>query len=711
VLAAITGGAGVGKTALAVRWARRVADRFPDGQLHVDLRGFDPTGTPRGVAAVLADFLQALGVPSWRLPAGVEAQGALYRSLLAGRRLLVLLDNAHRAEQIRPLLPAATGCLTIVTSRDDLAGLVAVDGAHRLELDLLPAADAVDLLRRLIGARAADPGPAETLAQQCARLPLALRVAAEVAAGRPALPLTALVDELADQHRRLDLLDPGRDPRAAVRAVFACSYQRLPAPAARLFRFLGLHPGTDWDAPSAAALLDADAPGTHRLLETLRRVYLLHGVGEDRYGMHDLLRAYSAELLRQQDPAADRQAALGRLFDHCLAGCGAAMLVLHPTERPPRPVPACGPAFTDRRTALAWLDAEQATLLGLIAADGGPGWPGRVTELAGTLDRHLSVYEPLGAAATIYTAAYAAATTVDDAAAQALALTGLAWIHLGRGRLDESAGYAERAAALGRATGDPGAQASALNHIGVVRLHQGRYPAAATVLQRSLVLARRAGRIGPQMVITANLGVVRLRQGRRAQALTLMQRAVALRGGPPESYGQAYASACLGAIYLLVGRDRDSSDHCTAALDWFRQAGHRTLAGHLYAWLGEICRRRGRSTEAVGYHLRALALLRELGARNVEIEALNGLGEACRSLGDPGESRVHHAAALTAAIDTGARHQQARALDGLAHAHRALGEPDQADRYWQRALEIYAELALPHAAAVRRNLADGRRAG
>jgi len=318
VITAIGGIAGVGKTALAVQWAHRAASRFPDGQLHVNLRGYDP-GRPVTAADALAGFLRALGLAGQDIPAQPEERAGRYRSLLAGKRVLVVLDNAGEVEQVRPLLPGTPTCAALVTSRDSLAGLAARDGARRLEPGPAsagrcdgPAAGA----DRRAGRR--DPGAAAALAVQCSRLPLALRVAAELAAARPAVPLAGLVSELDDQQRRLDLLDADQDPRTAVRAVFSWSYQHLDAGAARAFRLAGLHPGPDLDPYAAAALTGTTLHQAGRLLDQLARAHLIQPAGPGRHGLHDLLRAYARELAADQDTAAERQAALTRLFDHYL---------------------------------------------------------------------------------------------------------------------------------------------------------------------------------------------------------------------------------------------------------------------------------------------------------------------------------------------------------------------------------------------------------
>ncbi|MCA1676642.1 MAG: ATP-binding protein, partial [Actinobacteria bacterium] len=301
VISAVSGTAGVGKTALALRWAHRVRDEFPDGQLYVNLRGYDPD-QPLSSGDALAGFLRALGVAGQDIPLEVEERAAAYRSLLDGRRMLVVLDNASSVEQVRPLLPGTPSAVVVVTSRDALAGLVARDGAARLDLDLLPPEDAVALLGALIGGRvAAEPDAASALAGQCARLPLALRLAAELAAARPGTPLAALVAELADQQRRLELFDADGDPRTAVRAVFSWSYQHLPAEAARAFRLLGLHPGPDLEPYAAAALTHTGVEQAQHLLDLLARAHLVQAAIPGRYGMHDLLRAYATYLAGLED--------------------------------------------------------------------------------------------------------------------------------------------------------------------------------------------------------------------------------------------------------------------------------------------------------------------------------------------------------------------------------------------------------------------------
>ncbi|MGH3937962.1 MAG: helix-turn-helix domain-containing protein [Pseudonocardiaceae bacterium] len=344
VISAVSGTAGVGKTALALRWCHRVRGEFPDGQLYVNLRGYDPD-QPLAATDALAGFLRALGVPGQDVPLQVDERAAVYRSLLDGRRMLVVLDNAATVEQVRPLLPGSPSCLVVITSRDSLAGLVARHGARRLELDLLPLEDAIVLLQVLIGGRVdAESEAAAVLAGQCARLPLG--VVAELVVARPSISLAELVGELADQQRRLKLLDAGGDPRTAVRAVFSWSYQYLSAEVARAFRVIGLHPGPDLDPYAAAALTNTSGDQAQHLLDLLARAHLIAPTSPGRYGMHDLLRAYAIHLATVEDCEQDRRAALTRLFDHYLATAAAAMDTVIPAEqhRRPRIPPPATPA-------------------------------------------------------------------------------------------------------------------------------------------------------------------------------------------------------------------------------------------------------------------------------------------------------------------------------------------------------------------------------
>ena len=707
VISAVSGTAGVGKTALAVRWAHHAAARFPDGQLYVNLRGYDPD-RPVAAADALAGFLGALGVAGPDVPAELAERAARYRTELAGRRILVVLDNAASAEQVRPLLPGTPSAFVVVTSRESLAGLVVLHGAHRIDLDLLPSADAIALLRTLIGARAeAEPEAAAVLAEQCARLPLALRVAAELARTRAGVPLATLVAELADRQHRLAELRAGDDPRAAVQTVFSWSYQDLPAEAARAFRLLGLHPGPDFDAYATAALTGADLAGAERLLDLLAGAHLLQPTDAGRYAMHDLLRAYACQLTAAGNGQPGR-AALTRLFDYYLATAAAAMDVLHPAGRPTRPrvpdSPAPVPPFPDQSAALHWLDAERAVLTVVAAHTAEHGWPAHTTRLAVTLFRYLDIGGHYPDALAIHGHAGRAARLTGDAAAEGHALVSLAAVHRAQARHGRSQENLEQALALFRTAGDVTGQARVSNSLGTICWEQGRFAEAGERFDRALALYQEAGNQAEEAVTTANLGLVYERLGHHRTAAARFEQALALSRATGELSTQAHALSNLGAVRWAEGNHELAIDHLEQALRLYERSGHRAGQAHGLSDLGDAYRHTGRLPAAAEHLRRSLALFRELGHHSDEAKPLNGLGETALAAGHPDQARADHIAALAAATRHGDRYQEARAYTGLGDIHAAAGDPAAARQLWQRALEIYTDLTVPEAADLRTRL-------
>jgi len=631
VISAVSGTAGVGKTALALRWAHRVRGEFPDGQLYVNLRGYDPD-QPLSPGYVLAGFLRALGVTGQDIPLEVEERAALYRSQLDGRRMLIVLDNASSVEQVRPLLPGTPPALVVVTSRDALAGLVARHGARRLDLDLLPPQDAVALLRALLGPRvAAESDAATMLARHCARLPLALRIAAELAATRPTTPLAGLVGELADEQRRLELLDAGGDPRTAVRAVFSWSYQYLPVEAARAFRLLGLHPGPDLDPYAAAALTHTSVEQAQHLLDLLTRAHLIGPTSPGRYGMHDLLRAYATHLTTTEDPEEERRAALSRLFDHYLATAAAAMDILVPAERRHRPrVPAPAtpsPPVGGLTTARAWLDAERATLTAVCAHTASHGWPERTTGLAATLFRYLELGGHYPDALTIHTHALHAAHHSDDQAAEVHALNNLGAVYRRQGRYPQAAEHHQQALALAREIGHRAGEARALGGLGFVYSWQGYYPLAAEHHQQALVQFREIGDRAGEVHALTNLGTLYRWQGYYPQAAEHHQQALALAREIGHRAGEARALDNLGLIYQQQGHYGRAAEHHQQALARCREIGHRAGEAHALTNLGAVYQQHGHYEQAAEHRQQALALFREIGHWTGETLALNGVDE------------------------------------------------------------------------------------
>jgi tetratricopeptide (TPR) repeat protein/transcriptional regulator with XRE-family HTH domain len=695
VIWVLSGTAGVGKTALAVRWAHRVAGLFPDGQLYVNLRGYDPD-QPVTAANALAGFLRAVGTASQDIPLPVAERAARYRSAVAGRRMLVVLDNAATVEQVRPLLPGTATAQVIVTSRDSLPGLVALDGASRLDLDLLPPADAVALLRTLIGGRAdADRAAAQTLAAQCARLPLALRIAAELAAARLDTPLAKMTVELGTLRDRLSVLTAGGDPRGAVASVFSWSCRHLPPEAARMFRRLGLHPGPDWDRHAAAALTGMTTAQAGRSLAVLARAHLIQPAPAGRYGMHDLLRAYAAGLAATDDSEQARRSALTSLFDYYLGACAAALDLLAPAERQHRPAPAAaatpGPEFETQAAARAWLDEELPTLTAVVAHTARHGWPGHATRLAATLKRYLYGGHDTEAL-SINVHALGAARDCGDRVAEAGTLISLGVFHARQGRGDQAADCQRQALALARDIGDRVAQASALSGLAFVHDWQHRHGQAADCQRQALALYRELGDRAGQVAAMQSLGVSYFRQGRYRQADGHLRQALALSREIGDPHGEAWALASLGDMCYQRSLYPDAIGYLRQALTAARQIGDRYVEAEALTRLGEVCHRQGHRDQAAGYCQEALTLFREIGDRGGEADALNGAGQALLAAGEPGEAAACHTAALTLARQAGHRYQQARALARLGQARRLQGELDQAAACQREAAALFGEI-------------------
>ena len=709
VISAIGGTAGVGKTALAVQWAHTAVGRFPGGQLYVNLRGYD-ADRPVAAADALAGFLRSLGVPGHEIPPGEEERAARYRSLLADKKLLIVLDNAGSVEQVRPLLPGSAGCAVVVTSRDALAGLVARHGATRLELDLLPAADAVGLLRTLIGPRVDDdPDAAATMAGQCCRLPLALRVAAELAAARPDVPLAGLTGELADQRRRLDLLDAGGDPRTAVRAVFSWSYRHLEPAAARAFKLVSLHPGVDFDPYAAAALTGMGLQEIRAVLDVLTRAHLIWPAGQGRYGVHDLLRAYAGELA-VRDGQQEQDAALTRLFDYYLHTAAVTMDTLYPGEshrrpRIPSPLDTPIPPVAEPAAARAWLDAERATLVAVTGRAATHGWPGHATRLARILFRYLDAGGHYPEALTIHTHACAAAQRAGDRAAEAGALNRLASVHGRQCRYQQAADYLLRALALFRQAGDRMSEGPALTNLGLVCHCLGRYQEAIGLYRQALTIYRETGDQIYTAITLDNLGNSEERLGRYDQAARHHRQALAFAVGTGARELESNALVNLGTVGLRQGRYRQAAGHLYKGLALSREIGYREAEADALARIGDLCLRQGRPEEAVRHLREALTLYRELGTPSGEADTLSSLGEVLVATGQADRARPEYTAALGLAAQTGDKYQQARAHNGLGHADHGTGNPGDARSHWQRALDLYTELSAPEASQVKAQLA------
>ncbi|MFI6645477.1 AfsR/SARP family transcriptional regulator [Streptomyces sp. NPDC050504] len=616
VISAVEGTAGVGKTALAVHWAHRVRGAFPDGQLYVNLRGFDPEAAAVSPEEAVRGFVSALGVPPGHVPAGLEAQTGLFRSLMAGRRVLILLDNARDADQVRPLLPGAPGCLTLVTSRNRLTSLAVAEGAQLLAVDLLTPGQARDLLTSRLGARrvAAEPAAVEEIVARCAGLPLALAVVAARAAAQPSFPLALLAEELRRDGSRLDALDGG-DPASQVRAVFSWSYRTLSPDAARMFRLLGLHPGPDVAAPAAAAVAHVTEPHARTLLAELTRAHLLTEHVPGRYAFHDLLRAYAVELARARDR--DRREATHRMLDHYLHTARTADALLtpqpHPIALPPARPGAAPQEHADHQESLAWFTAEHRVLVAAVKQARGAGFGPHAWRLASTLTTFLDRQGGWQTLAAVQTAALEAARGQGDEAGQAdahrglglahdrldrpdearahylLALdlfsglgnrTGQARTHQHMARMSESQGlrrqaleHAHHSLEHYRAVGDPAGQSAALNHIGWILAQFGAHQQALDHCRRALALAQRVGDLNGQAHIWDSLGYIRRKLGQYDQAVGHYRQALTLFHQTGDRHSEASGLACLGETHRATTHADAAHEAWTRALEITRELG------------------------------------------------------------------------------------------------------------------------------------------
>jgi tetratricopeptide (TPR) repeat protein/transcriptional regulator with XRE-family HTH domain len=710
VISAIAGTAGVGKTALAVHWAHQVADNFPDGQLYVNLRGYDP-GDRVLAADALAALLRGLGVSGQDIPVAAEERAAHYRSLLADKQVLVILDNAHDVDQVRPLLPAGIGCAVVVTSRDSLPALVARDGAQRLELDLLPMADAVELLRALIGTRADDDRTAtKALAARCSRLPLALRIAAELAAARPASSVADLAEELADQQRRIEVLKAGSDPYTAMRAVFSWSYRQLDADHAAAFRLTGLDPAQDFDSYAAAALTESSLEHAAHLLDQLARTHLIQRTEPGRYGMHDLLRAYARELAVSNDGEHECRAALTRLFDYYRSAVAVAMDMVFPAQTKHRPsvaaIAAVSPKMAGEADARAWLDRERANITAVVVHCADQCWPRYATDLAGLLFRYLMAGSHLPEALMIYGRALQAARRSSDLAAEAAALNGLGGIDMIKGRFRDAVGHYQAALGRFRECGDRTGEARALANLGITEQLLHNLPAAAGYYRDAMAAFEYLGDDPTAARALANLGGVEIELGRYDQAAEHLNRALSVLRDANDQGHEAETLEHLGDLNLRLGQLAEAAAFHEQAMTIFRRLDHPVgVAAGLHS-LGEISVRRGDYRQAIDYFRQSLALYREAGQQHGEILALRNLAGALERAGQPATARTELETALGLAAETGNTYEQANAHRDLAENYHRAAADEQARSHWQRALSLYTQLGVPEADQIRSALAQ-----
>ncbi|MFD8965289.1 ATP-binding protein [Streptomyces sp. NPDC059568] len=706
----VAGTAGAGKTSLVLHWAHQVRDRFPDGQLYVNLRGYDP-GQPLSAQEALRGFLSALGAHADSVPQDPEAASAYYRSLLADRTMLIILDNAASVAQVRPLLPGSTRCLTVVTSRSRLSGLAVRDGARRLTLGTLPEPEAVALLRAVTADYRADDDLLEftELARLCAALPLALRIAGERAASSPHLRLADLIAELRDESVLWDALSIGDAEEAeAVRTVFAWSYRALPEPGATLFRRLGLHPGPEFGLRAAASLAALPVVKTRQLLDSLVGAHLLEQTGPDRYQFHDLLRAYAAELSQQEGPSDEAQAALHRVLSWYLCTAEAARGRLAPAQEAiPLPEPALPEVvppldFADNDAAMDWAEREHTNLLRTVVAAAGEH-----DVLAWKLAVVLWYVQPPAASMAdwlpVGATGLAAARRVNDSAAEARLLTCLGLAHHRINAWDESLDCHQQALAIRRTNRDRRGEAASVNLIGIIHLRRRQLDAAASHFEQAAALWQAAGSERWAASALSNLATTHYNAGRLPEASVRVEEALAAHHTLENPRGEGNALRMLSCLQRERGEFEAAIRSAEQALDIALVLRDQALEAYWLLALGDAQRELGRLADALASYQRSADLHRRLGNRSREAMSWLGAGETYRALGRPEEAAHFHRRAAAAHHDLADAWNEALALEALAAALTDT-DPAAANRHRSQALRLIAPYEDPRATAVRERL-------
>ncbi|HEV2373902.1 MAG TPA: BTAD domain-containing putative transcriptional regulator [Streptosporangiaceae bacterium] len=618
LISAIDGLPGVGKTALAVKFAHEVGGAFPDGQLHIDLRGFDPERGPVRADDALGYLLRGIGVPPEQVPLELDDKVGLYRSLLAEKRILIVLDNAATTDQVRPLLPGRGGTLTLVTSRNRLSGLVARDGARRITLGVLSTSEAAELLRRVVGHSrvSAEPDSASELARLCGHLPLALRLAAERAASCPSLSLSALADELMTERHRLDVLAVD-DPASSMRAVFWWSYRQLPPAAARMFRILSLHPGPDISLHGAAALSGTPLTLARQQLGALTNTHLIEQDAPGRYHFHDLLRVYAAELALAEEPAQERRLAMRRVIGWYLHTADVAGRALVPQRRHPafEPLdPSCTPlGLASHSEALEWCDAERANLVAVACQAHQIGSHQAAWKLPIMLWGYFTLRKPWADWLAMLQTGLEAAHQIGDMHGECAIVNNLGVLYNDRHQPTVAMTYYQRALELSRETGDSYAEVTAFNNLSSVCRNLARLSEASDYASQALLLARKI----------------------------------------EDRWGECWAQNTLGEICCDSKRFEDALNHTRQALVLSREIGHRHDEGSALHTLGETNWRCHRFEAAQADLEQALAIRREISDRQGTAHTLTVLGEVMQHTGRAEEARHYWQEAVAIHEDLG----------------------------------------------------------
>jgi tetratricopeptide (TPR) repeat protein/transcriptional regulator with XRE-family HTH domain len=705
---AIDGMAGIGKTTLAVRVAHALADKFPDGQFFMPLHAHTPGQQPADPADALASLLVTAGVGAQEVPPGLEARAGRWRNHIAGKKILLVLDDAVGHEQVRPLLPGTPGSMVLITSRRRLAALA---DAAQISLDTLAPDDCATLLASLAARpslRPDDSAVAE-ITRLCGYLPLAIGMIGSQLRNHPARTAAGLAAELAAARDRLSLMYA---ENLSVGAAFDLSYADLNVGQQRLFRQLGLVPGPSVDGYAAAALSGTSFATARRHLDELYDQHLIAEPAPGRYELHDLLREHARALVADDDPV-DREAAVARLLDYYAHTGLAAGLHFIPWQnayrRPaPGPAPADAPDLVTFAQAAAWLEAERANLHAAVAYAAGRVRSAHAVAISAAISGFLISRGHWDQGAALQQSVLAAARKTDDRLAEADALASLGGWQRDIGNYGAAAASLDEAMAIYQGFGDETGQANALNDMGFQAILTGDYPSAATSYREALALARTAGDVVTEAFSLQQLGLVQQLVGDYAASAASLQGALALFRDVGLPFGQAGALNCLSVVQQETGDYSSAAASQHEALAIYRELGH--LMGQAYALndLGLVYQDTRDYAAAAASHNEALALFRDVGSRLGQAEALNRLGELATRTRATGQALEQHTQALAISSEIGAVPEEARALEGLGHAYLQAGDPVQATAHLQQALVIYERLGVPGARRVRDALMDNR---
>lgn len=736
VITAIDGMAGIGKTTLAVHAAHRLAARYPDGQIFLDLHGHTRDVAPMDPGDALERMLRTLGMAGDQIPPTLQDRASAWRTRVAARRMLVVLDNAADETQVIPLLPAAPRCLVLITSRRRLIGL---DHARPFTLDLLPLPDAVTLFTRIAGPHrvAGQPEHLVTgIVERCGRLPLAITIAAARLRARPAWNLRHLAERLDAHRNRLTEFAAGHQ---SIAAALDLSYRHLEPEQQRLYRLLSLPPGTDVDTGAAAALFDTTADHADHLLQALLDAHLLDQHTPGRYQFHDLTRAHTHLTATRYETEADRRSALDRLHRHYAHAATLAMDAAYPAERHQRPrtEPATTPAprVDSAQRAVAWLDGEMHNLLATAHA-AAAGRPDHLLHQSATLTQHLRARGHYSHMEALHLQALEVARDIGDRPGELLSLNTLGHVHWVRGRNDQALDTYDTALAVARDIGHHAGELDALLGLGYAHQLQGRYEQAILAYEEAHQITREHGNAVAEWIIAFCLGQIHNVQARPDEALGHYMRALRiakrigghlgdpetltclaqihqLQGRPEQAddffsqalrslrftgrtIGEPNALNALGRIHLLQGRHREALEYYTMALESARQSGSRASEIRALTGLGYVQPLLGNHEEAAGHLTQALRYSEEIASPYRAVKAHHGLGRVYRATGRHDRALTHHSAALAVATELGHPTDQAIAHAGLGRAHHALGDTARAQRHWRTALDILITLGVDH---------------